>query len=109
MRFNPKSIEKCFNVILKVEPAVAPNDNYYEENHYQFAVGLPNPEIVVRSHKFSDKHQIILATGLIEHVIYQGSEKELERQMKRIAMESALKDETTMQEPIFDDEEDEDE
>jgi hypothetical protein len=103
-------VEKCFAAVYE-GTGLDMNGNASVDK-YKFAGTSGNPELLVKLVPHTNEQiQIILASGLTEHLIYQGTKAELERRIKIIAMESSLKDETKNPNdfvPNFDDE-DEDE
>jgi hypothetical protein len=105
-------IEKCFACVYKGTGMDL--NGLPVEDTYNFAGNNGNPQLAVKKVPLKPSRLIIvLAAGLTEHVIYEGTKEELERKIKRIAMESSLKDETKSPHdfvPNFDEEElDEDE
>lgn len=82
-----KIIQQCFNAKHKISG----KKGVVHTHKYTFHDSIPNIELHVKEQPFKPECQIVLVTGTVEHTLYEGEAKEIERKIKVIAMETSLK------------------
>jgi hypothetical protein len=101
-----KLVESCF--VCSSDQTGLDMSGFPTEFTFKFN-NHPNPSLLLKRTKDGSKCAVMMVIGAVRHVIYEGTEAEVTRTMKRVSMETALRDESKPQdEYVWEEDEDED-